>query len=171
VRRPLLAAVAVASLAAPGSALADTLVSGYGGPGAGDQTVLGSTLLPESKGGGSGGSGASGPDGLRASTTQPTATAKVTAPALTQTPRTTTAPSASRHATTTAPSRPQGSATTKTPAGRTAAPAVQLKPAGAGALPLGAGEVLLLVAGLGALVALTLTMRRLAVGPTQRPAS
>lgn len=52
----LLAAV----LALPGSALASSLLSGYGGPGQGNQAILGSALLNGPKGGGgSGGSSGS----------------------------------------------------------------------------------------------------------------
>ncbi len=48
------------SAAIPASAVADPLLSGYGGPGLGSQAILGSTLLggPENGGGGSAGGGA-----------------------------------------------------------------------------------------------------------------
>lgn len=52
----LLVAV-VTALGAPSGALADPLLSGYGGPGGGEQVLLGSKLT----GGGGGGSGSSGP--------------------------------------------------------------------------------------------------------------
>jgi hypothetical protein len=47
-------------VAAPASAPAGTLLSGYGGPGQGNQAILGSTLLNGPSNGGSGGSGAAG---------------------------------------------------------------------------------------------------------------
>ncbi len=53
----LLAALAVV---APAQALASSLLSGYGGPGQGNQAVLGSTLIGGGKGGGSGSSSGGG---------------------------------------------------------------------------------------------------------------
>ena len=62
------AAVALAlALAVPAQAAADPLVSGYGGPGSGDQDVLGSTLLPA----GSGPGGTGRPPSLRATPAAP----------------------------------------------------------------------------------------------------
>jgi hypothetical protein len=54
-----LLAAAAATLAAPGLAQAvnDPLLSGYGGPGAGEQVVIGSSFSDPGGGGGSGGSG------------------------------------------------------------------------------------------------------------------
>ncbi len=49
----------VGSLLAPASALAGPMLSGYGGPGAGDQAILGSTLVGGSRGGGGAGSSGS----------------------------------------------------------------------------------------------------------------
>jgi hypothetical protein len=59
------ALAAAAAIVAPASAQASSLLSGYGGPGQGNQAVLGSALLkgPKGKGGGSGGSGYSLSDG------------------------------------------------------------------------------------------------------------
>jgi hypothetical protein len=61
---------AVAAAIVPASAQASSLLSGYGGPGQGNQAVLGSALLkgPKGKGGGSGGSGYSLSDGASAGT-------------------------------------------------------------------------------------------------------
>ncbi len=74
----LLAAVLVC---AP-SASADPIVSGYGGPGSGDQNLLGSTLLPAPASGSRGGGGDSdSPRSVRAAPT------RVAAPALSATPR------------------------------------------------------------------------------------
>lgn len=50
--------VALIAAAFPGAALASSLLSGYGGPGEGNQAVLGSALLNAPKGGGGGGAGA-----------------------------------------------------------------------------------------------------------------
>lgn len=89
--------VLVAGLAGGASAHADPLVSGYGGPGGADQSVLGSTLLPGG-GGGGGGAGGGGSDSERTSIR---ATSAPAVPGLTQAPR-----SGSR---TTAAARPGGS--------------------------------------------------------------
>lgn len=61
--RPIISAMALSvalSVAAPPAALAGSLLSGYGGPGAGNQALIGVTLL---NGPGGGGSGPSGRDG------------------------------------------------------------------------------------------------------------
>lgn len=50
---PALSAVFALAIAAPAVAKDDPLLSGYGGPGGGDQVILGSTLLPGGKSGGS----------------------------------------------------------------------------------------------------------------------
>lgn len=55
----ILAATAVCMLC-PSLAVASPLLSGYGGPGGGDQAILGSMLLPGSSGGGGGGAAVSG---------------------------------------------------------------------------------------------------------------
>jgi hypothetical protein len=64
------------SLATSGAALANPILSGYGGPGQGNQAILGSALLngPAGGGGGSGGggsagSGSSGENGLASTAT------------------------------------------------------------------------------------------------------
>jgi hypothetical protein len=46
-------------VAAPGPAAASTLLSGYGGPGEGNQAMLGSTMINGPRGGGSSGGGSS----------------------------------------------------------------------------------------------------------------
>src|SRR4051794_10195073 len=60
--RALILATFAFLLLAPSSQAADPLLSGYGGPGGGEQVVLGSTLVGAGKGGGGsgGGSGSSG---------------------------------------------------------------------------------------------------------------
>jgi hypothetical protein len=47
----------------PATAAAGSLLSGYGGPGQGNQAILGSTLINGTSGGGGGGSGAAGSGG------------------------------------------------------------------------------------------------------------
>jgi hypothetical protein len=51
------------SAAAPAAASADPLLSGYGGPGQGNQAILGSALLNGPPGGGEGGGGSAGAGG------------------------------------------------------------------------------------------------------------
>jgi hypothetical protein len=55
--------VALLAAVIPSAALANSLLSGYGGPGAGNQAILGSALLNAPKGGGGGGAGGSGASG------------------------------------------------------------------------------------------------------------
>jgi hypothetical protein len=60
------ALTAALSFALPSAASASTLLSGYGGPGQGNQAILGSTLIGgggQGSGGGGGGSVATGPAG------------------------------------------------------------------------------------------------------------
>jgi hypothetical protein len=54
---PMLLAAAVMAVAMPTTAMAGSLLSGYGGPGEGNQAILGSTLLNGRSNGGGGGSG------------------------------------------------------------------------------------------------------------------
>jgi hypothetical protein len=61
-----------ALLAAPAPAAASTLLSGYGGPGQGNQAILGSALLSGKGSGGSRGSGSGGSRGSGASTASET---------------------------------------------------------------------------------------------------
>jgi hypothetical protein len=63
--------VALLAAVIPSAALANSLLSGYGGPGAGNQAILGSALLNTPKGGGGGGAGGGG----QVSSSQPTESA------------------------------------------------------------------------------------------------
>src|SRR3954453_23598871 len=155
-------------LLAPSSQAADPLLSGYGGPGGGEQVVLGSTLVGAGKGGG--GSGSSGGSAsLRASAAPVAATpaqgsTASTAPA---SPNVTRKPAgrspahrAARHAKpgATHPAAKSPSSTPRTTATAAApgAPPVRVYPSrasDAGGLPLSTTDVLL---GLLALVALVL---------------
>jgi hypothetical protein len=58
----LMALVAISSVAGPSAAQANPLLSGYGGPGQGNQAILGSALLNGPGGGGSGGGSSGAPD-------------------------------------------------------------------------------------------------------------
>jgi hypothetical protein len=51
--------IALLAAAIPSAALANSLLSGYGGPGEGNQAILGSALVNTPKGGGGGGAGGS----------------------------------------------------------------------------------------------------------------
>ncbi|HEY5390248.1 MAG TPA: hypothetical protein VIJ83_06790 [Solirubrobacteraceae bacterium] len=65
----ILVFAAVLAAVLPGTAAANSLLSGYGGPGEGNQAILGSALLNTPKGGGGGSAGGAG--GLsQASSTQ-----------------------------------------------------------------------------------------------------
>lgn len=75
---------------APGASASSTLLSGYGGPGEGNQAILGSTLVGGS-GGGHSGSGGGGSAGTGSSA--PQAASIEAAPASRPTPR----PSGARH--------------------------------------------------------------------------
>lgn len=73
-----LVGLVVSALAATAAAAANPLLSGYGGPGEGNQAILGSALLGGPTGGGgstSGGAGAEG-SGPTAASTDPTAAAR-----------------------------------------------------------------------------------------------
>lgn len=58
--KPAIIVVVLTILAAPSSALANSLLSGYGGPGEGNQAILGSALVGGAGGGGGSSSGSSG---------------------------------------------------------------------------------------------------------------
>jgi hypothetical protein len=152
-----------------GAWAANPLLSGYSGPGGGEQAVLGSKLLPPGggSGGGSGGSGtaapATGVAGLRAAATA-TATATGTTSAAAARPG--SASKRERHrAKHAAGSHERAAGTTGSgqAAVRSAAPKVTPYPAratGAGGL-LSGGDILLIALGAGALVLLALGLRRL----------
>jgi len=73
----IVTAMLVSALAgSPGTALASSLLSGYGGPGEGSEAILGSTLVngpPGGAGGGSAGAGGSPVSGIRGSGRGPSA--------------------------------------------------------------------------------------------------
>jgi hypothetical protein len=161
-RRPtlLIALVFALTPAVPAHA-ADPLLSGYAGPGSGEQVVLGGATL----GGGSGGKG-SGGAGPSLRTPAPAALASNSAGTAADTSATTghktraTSSSKRKHAMSTS-RHTSSTSTTAAPAG---APRVVAYPTHAGAvegLPLSIGEALLAIAGLALLVLAGLGLRRL----------
>jgi hypothetical protein len=177
-RLATLTAVLLSVLVLPGAALAagdDPLLSGYGGPGSGDQAVLGGGVVG---GGGSGGSGSSG--SLRAATPSvPATAAPATAPSAATTPTTpTTGTSSGKHTKNAAPHRTHPS----TPAARqhpstesgtaTKLPALATTPtrvdrSSAGAFPLSTGDLLLALVVALAVAALAVATSRLSGGPAR----
>jgi hypothetical protein len=168
---PLIAGLAALSAIVPASALAGSLLSGYGGPGQGSQAILGSSLLngPRGGGGGSqGGGGAKGGGGSQGTAGSPAVSPSSTtgSPGLgTQTVRAIkapTVPTAHRHATKGA-GRVERAGARTVPASRKVSPAagapardLASSPAAAGPDPLGvSGQDLLYI--LLALVGLILT--------------
>ena len=162
-------------LLAPSGASADPLLSGYGGPGGGEQVVLGSSLIGGSGGGsgGSGGSSASGStDSLRA---VPAPAAQAQAPAASGS-SSGTAPrrsgtgrrsGAKRSGSATRPKRPATSAPAAThvpTALATGAPPVRAYPSrasAAGGLPLSPTDLLICALALVALSLVGSGLRRL----------
>jgi hypothetical protein len=164
----LLTLVAVLALPLPAARAADPLLSGYAGPGSGEQVVLGGATVGGGGGGTSGGAGTTADQSLRATTSSSTSTASATE----------TSTGASEHKSSSKPkaggtSSTSGAATaTATATPRPGAPRVVPYPTRAGAssgLPLSAGAVLLGVAGLALLVLVGLGMRRLSSGPEEPP--
>jgi hypothetical protein len=165
---PALLAVVVLLSAAPAPALAtDPLLSGYGGPGNGEQVVLGSKLLGPPGGGSKGGSLRAAAPAATApapAVSTPRATAAPSAPA---SPKAASNPAAKHRGATTAKHRRATAPAATTPKARqlpAAAPAVVPYPSrasSAGGLPLSAGDlVVLLLAGL-ALAGTAFGLRRL----------
>jgi len=157
-------------LAVPAGAVASPLLSGYGGPGAGSQVILGSSLVNGPRGGGGGGGG-----GGSASGGGPTAPAAVTRPpsggatapsesAPTRVSRTHRAAGTKQ-----APARdstPRTSSTAPGSAARVAPASVQGRAASrSAALGLSSGEVALIIVAACALVAIGFMTGRLARVP------
>jgi hypothetical protein len=159
---PMLTVAAVTLLAVPSTAAASSLLSGYGGPGQGNQAILGSTFLngPSNRGGGgSSGGGGSGTASL----------ARLAAPA-TAVQEAGSASSPGRH------SRPSAVARHKPPkhGGRLApssAPNYQPVPSlarsaagGSGALGVSGADLLYMILALGGLILTALLTRQLVRG-------
>jgi len=159
----VLLAATVAAL--PAAAMANSLLSGYGGPGQGNQAILGSALLNGPKGGG--GSGGSGSSSSAASTV---GAASTTAGSGTESSSGASGASASggsgasgtRHRSARHAAGKSGRAT-KTPATPASLyPAAERIPAGAedGTLGLSGADFLYIVLAVGVLVSLSLLTRR-----------
>lgn len=178
----VLAVLALSALAAAPAAAKDggsSLLSGYGGPGDGEQAMLGQQLYAPSRSGSRGANARSTPS---AAPRAPSPTAIYATPAPAASPATPAAPSARAHS-----SRPKAKAkhrrsgshrkATKpaafpqraavVPAGSGAAPAVVVRPTSAPA-PLRGAALALAALLLAALLALGLTARRLAVLSAQQ---
>jgi len=159
----------LALLAMPATALgASPLLSGYGGPGAGEQVVLGSTYVSPPPGGSGGGAVAT--QSLQARSGAATATGGGRDSA--QDPPSSTG---ARHHRTGSGGSKDAPATTVTPTASSApagAPPVRTYPsrdADAGGLPLSAGGLAIVLIGLAALVVLAIGLRR--VAPEDGPSS
>ncbi len=148
----------------PGSALASPLLSGYGGPGQGNQALLGSTLINGPKGGGgSSGSTTSSGTGI-AESSEASSEGQVSSGALGSgkgggTGSSSTGHPSSRHgATATA----HGKASTTPPAAPSFYPTAERLPADSqgGSLGLSGTDVLLIVLAAALLVSLGLLTRR-----------
>jgi hypothetical protein len=161
----------------PSGASADPLLSGYGGPGGGEQVVLGSTLVGGSGGGSGGSGGASGSgsgDSIRA-TPAPAPAPAASGASSAATPK--SAGSAGRSGATTRHQRPAPSApaATASPAAvATGAPPVRVYPSRAsdvGGLPLSGGDVLVAALALVALFLVGSGLRRLTGAVQDDPAT
>jgi hypothetical protein len=162
------------------SQAADPLLSGYGGPGGGEQVVLGSTMVG---GGGSGGTGTgTAADPSQQSLRAPSSTAAATAPATraasggqSQGQGESATPKPHRSSS----SKRSGSAAPRVPATPVAtrppgAPPVRAYPSrasDAGGLPLSGADVLLAVLGVVVLLLAGLGLRRLTQGLPDDPGS
>jgi hypothetical protein len=164
----------VALVALPGVASAsDPLLSGYGGPGGGEQAVLGAETL----GGGSGGSGGSGSGGNGSGTgaaATPNESLRATAPAVAQQAApTTAAPKRSTKPHRDGAKKGSGGTVSETAKGAAATPAAAAAPAvvsypsrstEGGGSPLSGGAVLAVLLALAAVVLIGLGLRRLSSG-------
>jgi hypothetical protein len=163
-------------LALPAQA-ADPLLSGYAGPGSGEQVVLGSQTVGKGGGGGgpAGGAGAAASADLRA--TAPAATTSPSGAGAAATPSSDHAAKAKRKKPSSSSSKQKmGSATStsSTDAARQpGVPRVVAYPTRAGAVsgfPVSLGDVLLAIAALALLALGVLGLRRLTAGSDDPPA-
>jgi hypothetical protein len=174
-RSPLLLAL-LALLALPVTAgAADPLLSGYAGPGSGEQVILGGQTVGGGGGGGgtSGGAGASADQGLRASPSAgagaPAAGSSATSP---RKPQGKQPSSSSSKQKTSSGSSTSSASSGAAPAQSAGAPPVVAYPTRAGevgGLPLSLGEALLGLAALALLVLAGLGLRRLTDRPQDPP--
>jgi hypothetical protein len=167
-------------LLAPSSALADPLLSGYGGPGGGEQVVLGATFSGGSGGGSGGSSGSGSTDSIRAAPA-PTAPGGAASSPAAQAPssaaRTGKRSGAKRSGSAHRRTRPATSAPAaeRAPAAvATGAPPVRAYPSrasDAGGLPLSGGDVLIAALALFALILVGSGLRRLSGTVNDDPAT
>jgi hypothetical protein len=169
----VLALLLLVALPIPTARAADPLLSGYAGPGSGEQVVLGGGTV-----GGGDGSGGSGATAARRSLSAAASSSSSTSSSLssgqtgsvTRKPRSKRSSSASRHQTSSGSSTSAASATTSQPATSprpAGAPRVVAYPTRAGAVgsfPLSLAGALLAVVGIALLVLAGLGLRRLASG-------
>ena len=177
---PFVTALLVSALVLPvGARAADPLLSGYAGPGDGEQVVLGATVVGKGSGGGSSGGGGTTvqprDQGLRATTTAATPSTGDSGRAtstLTRKPQRKNPSSSSSQQKADDTTTPATTSTAAAPL--PGAPAVVAYPTKAGevsGLPISAGGVLLVVLGLAALFLAGLGLRRLVKPPSGRPPS
>jgi hypothetical protein len=156
--------LAATSAALPASAMANSLLSGYGGPGQGNQAILGSALLNGPKGGGgSGGSGSSSSEaGTAASTTTGSDTESASRGSGASVSRG-NGSSGSRHRSARHAADKSGHATTTPVTPASFYPAAERIPSGAqdGTLGLSGADFLYIVLAVGVLVSLGLLTRRI----------
>jgi hypothetical protein len=164
-RSPLIALLILLLLPAAGRA-SDPLLSGYAGPGAGEQVVLGgATVGGGGTSGGGGGATATADESLRAtvSGSAPNGPAE-----LTSTPQKRKSPSSSASH----PKTMSGGSTTSTTTVPAGAPQPVAYPTRAGAvsgLPISAGGVLALMAAVALLALIGLGLRRVSAGSEDAP--
>jgi hypothetical protein len=153
--------VALAVLAGPAPAGASTLLSGYGGPGQGNQAIIGETLI-NPPGGGSGGSGGGGGGSASSGETLATSATSSSSAAAAATDHA----GGIQHRASTGNPRPHASAgggAAYTPASESAAPAASV---GSSTLGLSGADFVYIVLVLGGIVGVGMLTRRLA-GPVR----
>lgn len=166
-------------MALPAPALASSLLSGYGGPGQGNQAILGSALVNGPRGGGSGGAGAgsstparsSGGEAGEATSTTGSGSTSATSPRSGSSARSSSGASPAGGAGSGQGHSVRGGqgATSSSTRARARAgaggfyPAAERLPAGTGSGPLGlsGAELIYVILALGALVSMGVLMRRL----------
>ena len=145
----LAALLAGALPAAPAAAAGGPLLSGYGGPGEGNQAILGSTLIGGPSGGAGGGSGA----GTAAALSSPeTPAAGASGPSAGAGRGGTRATRAHHSSGAGHPRGSNGAARATTPAYRSVAPVALASATGSQALGLSSADVVLIVVALAALL-------------------
>jgi hypothetical protein len=156
------AALAVLTLAVPVSSAraSSTLLSGYGGPGQGNQALLGSTLIG---GAGNGGGGGATSSQAASSSSSSSATSSQTSLALPQ-PR-----KVAKHSTSGRASKPAASVTSKPAAAQqSVVPAAHRSAAGGGTLGLSGADAAYIAIALMVIALTALLTGRFTKGPAER---